>query len=439
MKNIVSSLYAEYGRYIDSFRAIPKHIDCLKPVERRLLLSVHQIARNKLQKSAKVIGACLSYHPHGDSSTYSALVGLVQRGFVEGQGNWGKVSYPEDDKAAAYRYTECKAVDALHSVFEKYLNFVPWEVLEIEKEPVYIPFPIPIGLIGSGLITGIGFHTTKIPRYNFGDLLKRLIELLENNPNKTTIIPYCADCVITEDSPGEFENILTLGHGKINIIPNTKVEAHRVSVYGKNPAIGFNGLRKFNETYEDNNGIPYFDVLDYKKYDTPTAAHLEITPVKSSFVNKQFSDKIIELVSSSENIKVNVVDDNNTVYQTGIDNLLLNAYEKWKKVNLTYLENDLEKVESKINELTIIIIVRDIVRNHPDLLKDKKLSDIVQYNNSQYSDSELVRVCNKHNIKTLIESHIDINSLIKQQTDLKSKIKDIDNYVLKKLKIDFGL
>jgi topoisomerase-4 subunit A len=66
LKNIVSSLYAEYGRYIDSFRAIPKHIDCLKPVERRLLLSVHQVARKKFQKSAKVIGTCIgNYHPHG--------------------------------------------------------------------------------------------------------------------------------------------------------------------------------------------------------------------------------------------------------------------------------------------------------------------------------------------------------------------------------------
>lgn len=66
MRHIVSSLYAEYGRYIDAFRAIPKGIDCLKPVERRLLLSVHQVARKKLEKSAKVIGACIgNYHPHG--------------------------------------------------------------------------------------------------------------------------------------------------------------------------------------------------------------------------------------------------------------------------------------------------------------------------------------------------------------------------------------
>lgn len=66
MKHIVSSLYAEYGRYIDGFRAIPKDIDCLKFVERRLLLSVHQVARKKLEKSAKIIGTCIgNYHPHG--------------------------------------------------------------------------------------------------------------------------------------------------------------------------------------------------------------------------------------------------------------------------------------------------------------------------------------------------------------------------------------
>jgi DNA gyrase/topoisomerase IV subunit A len=104
MKNVVTNLYPEYLRYIDSFRAIPWKIDALKPVERRLLLTVHEVARTKLQKSAKVVGFCLGkWHPHGDIACYEALAGLVNRGLVTGQGNWGSMGL-EDMSCAAQRY-----------------------------------------------------------------------------------------------------------------------------------------------------------------------------------------------------------------------------------------------------------------------------------------------------------------------------------------------
>jgi DNA gyrase/topoisomerase IV subunit A len=362
----------------------------------------------------------------------------VKRGFVEGQGNWGKISYPTDDRAGAYRYTECRASDSLNLIFEKYLNFVPWDNLELEKEPLYIPFPVPVGLIGSGLITGIGFHTTKIPRYKFYDLLKRVVDFLENK-TPTTIIPFVDDCTITEVTPGDFDKILSSGEGKIKITPNVKIESHKITVYGKNPYIGFNNLKKYNSNYEETNGIPFCDVLDGTKYDSKTSVHLEITPSKNTFITKAFSDQIVKLLSSTENIKVNVIDDNNKVYKTGIDNLLSNSYNAWKKANLIYLQSDLERVERKIEELNIILEIRKILQSHPELLQNKTIKDVVNFNNSNYSDNELIATCNKHNIKTLIESHIDISGLIKEQTDLKSKINNIDGYVLKTLKNKYGL
>jgi|GEM_PF-3622207 len=109
MKRAIPSLYAEYGRYIDEFRAIPYHIDCLKPVERRLLFTLFQVAK-KLTKSARVIGDAIGkYHPHGDQSAYGTLVGLVRRGFATGQGNWGATGF-EDTDPAAYRY--CITLDS---------------------------------------------------------------------------------------------------------------------------------------------------------------------------------------------------------------------------------------------------------------------------------------------------------------------------------------
>ncbi|MDX1699651.1 MAG: DNA gyrase subunit A, partial [Melioribacteraceae bacterium] len=90
MRKIIPVFYSEYGRYISRFRAIPLYVDALKPVERRLLLSLHEVAKNKLVKSAKVIGHVIgSYHPHGDQSAYGTLVDMVRRGLVLGEGNFG--------------------------------------------------------------------------------------------------------------------------------------------------------------------------------------------------------------------------------------------------------------------------------------------------------------------------------------------------------------
>lgn len=433
MKHIVSSLYAEYGRYIDSFRAIPKGIDCLKPVERRLLLSVHEVARKKLEKSAKVIGTCIgNYHPHGDSSTYDSLITLVQRGFVDGQGNWGRYGL-EDSRAAAYRYTECKANDNLNSIFSDFLKFVPWEPLELENEPLYFPFPVPLGLIGSGVTTGIGFHITRIPRFNFKDLVTRLVDLLEKSPLKT-IIPLIDDCTLYEDTPGEFERLLTTGEGRIQIVPNTVVTATQITITGRNPLIGFNQLKVINEKYKETNGTPLFNAIDVWDYKCNTSINIKVTSAsKSKLLTRDFINKILLSISSIVNFKVNVVE-NNLVVLKSIDQLLLECYEKWKLANLLYYQSQLEYNLNKLEELKIIQVIREILKNNPNL---KTIDDIVKLNTSTYADNELRSVCSKHSIKTLIEAHIDINSVQSKINSLSNTINSIDTVVLNELKYKF--
>ena len=82
--------YSEYGRYINRFRAIPFFVDCLKPVERRVLLVLWEEAKNKLVKSAKIVGSTIGkYHAHGDQSCYGSLVQLVHQNYAIGKWNWG--------------------------------------------------------------------------------------------------------------------------------------------------------------------------------------------------------------------------------------------------------------------------------------------------------------------------------------------------------------
>src|SRR6201986_1915306 len=108
------SRYLNYALSVITSRALPDVRDGLKPVQRRILYTMWRqrlFADAKHRKCATVVGEVMgSYHPHGDSSIYEALVRMAQ-GFalrvplVEGSGNFGSL---DGDPAAARRYTECR-------------------------------------------------------------------------------------------------------------------------------------------------------------------------------------------------------------------------------------------------------------------------------------------------------------------------------------------
>ena len=74
--------YLDYAMSVIIGRALPDVRDGLKPVHRRILYAMHQeglLSNRKFSKCAGVVGEVLkSYHPHGDSAVYDALVRLAQ-------------------------------------------------------------------------------------------------------------------------------------------------------------------------------------------------------------------------------------------------------------------------------------------------------------------------------------------------------------------------
>ena len=117
LQNISSEMresYLDYAMSVITSRALPDVRDGLKPVHRRILFAMQQMGLThtaKFKKSATVVGTVLgSYHPHGDTSVYDAMVKMAQEfshryPLVLGQGNFGSI---DGDSAAAYRYTEAK-------------------------------------------------------------------------------------------------------------------------------------------------------------------------------------------------------------------------------------------------------------------------------------------------------------------------------------------
>jgi DNA gyrase/topoisomerase IV subunit A len=218
MDDLVPSLYGEYGRYINETRAFPFILDGAKLVERRLLYSLYEVAKNSYVKSATVVGFCLGhYHPHGDVSLYGSLVTLVQNGLAIGQGNWGMNYGVDDNPPAAQRYTEVKTNPKILNLALEYINSVPYKKLEMDfEEPLFLPTRLPICLIGTtNYCEGIGFgYSTKIPVYTKKDLIKRLEWLLGGKKEQEPLIKPITDCtLISEDN--DFRELLTTGKAKI--------------------------------------------------------------------------------------------------------------------------------------------------------------------------------------------------------------------------------
>jgi len=80
--NEMEKSYLDYSMSVIVSRALPDVRDGLKPVHRRIIYAMNQMGLSvtgKNVKSAAVVGDVMkSYHPHGDSSIYMALVRMAQ-------------------------------------------------------------------------------------------------------------------------------------------------------------------------------------------------------------------------------------------------------------------------------------------------------------------------------------------------------------------------
>ncbi len=170
-----SQAYLGYAVSTVKARALPEIADGLKPVQRRILYAMGDAVAQGFAKCARYVGEVLGkYHPHGDSSTYEALVHLAQPfsmryPLIDGQGNFGS---RDGDSAAAYRYTEAK----LSRYAELMLAEIGEGTVDFAKnydgkfdEPVLLPARLPFGLLNGSFGIPVGF-STRIPSHNLKEV-----------------------------------------------------------------------------------------------------------------------------------------------------------------------------------------------------------------------------------------------------------------------------
>ena len=228
LEEIMGERFGRYSKYIIQDRAIPDVRDGLKPVQRRILYAMyigHNTYDKPYRKSAKTVGDVIgSFHPHGDTSIYDAMVRLsqdwkIKNPMIDMHGNNGSI---DGDSPAAYRYTEARlskiSSELLKDIEKNTVKFAP-NFDDTVMEPTVLPAKFPNLLVNG--TTGISAgYATNIPPHNLGEIIDACIKRVDSpNCRVETILdivkgPDFPTGGICLDKQGII-NAFTTGRGKV--------------------------------------------------------------------------------------------------------------------------------------------------------------------------------------------------------------------------------
>ena len=188
LDDIMSDRFGSYSKYIIQERALPDARDGLKPVQRRILYSMYidgNTYEKPHRKSAKTVGSVMgTFHPHGDSSIYEAMVRMSQDWkinlpLIDMHGNNGSI---DDDPPAAMRYTEARLAKNANLL----LDDIDYDSVAMTNnyddthlEPTVLPARYPLLLVNgsTGIASG---YATNIAPHNFNEVVNATIHRLQN-------------------------------------------------------------------------------------------------------------------------------------------------------------------------------------------------------------------------------------------------------------------
>ncbi len=184
----IKDSFLEYSMSVIVARALPDLRDGLKPVHRRILYSMYEsgITPDKPhRKSATTVGNVMgTYHPHGDSSIYDAMVRMAQDfsyryPLIDGHGNFGSM---DGDGAAAMRYTEARlskiSLEMTRDIKKDTIDFVD-NFDATAREPSVLPSKFPNILVNGTMGIAVGM-ATNIPPHNLKEVVNGCVAVLDN-------------------------------------------------------------------------------------------------------------------------------------------------------------------------------------------------------------------------------------------------------------------
>ena len=230
--------FIEYAVACNTDRAIPDAKSGLKPVAKRILwgaLESGRVSSKPHVKSARIVGDVMgSYHPHGDSSIYGAMVRLSQSWImryplIDIHGSNGNQM---GDGPAHMRYTEARltklAEDGLlQGLKKRNVDFIP-NYDETMEEPVTLPAIFPNLLCNPNTGIGVAMACNWLP-HNLNEVAQAIYDYMDGK--EPTLpgpdFPTGGIIINKNDIPG----IMKTGHGSVKVRGQYKTEKNSIVFY----------------------------------------------------------------------------------------------------------------------------------------------------------------------------------------------------------------
>ena len=396
-KNIVEEVkkaFTDYSMSVIVSRAIPDLRDGLKPVHRRILYTMYEngfTPDKQYRKCAKTVGDVMgSYHPHGDSSIYDAMVRMAQDFsyrymLVDGHGNFGNM---DGDGAAAYRYTEARlskiSLELLRDISKNTVNFVP-NFDETKEEPEVLPSRFPNILVNGTMGIAVGM-ATNIPPHNLGEVIDGCIAYIDNPDIEISEImkyikgpDFPTGGIILGNSG--IKKAYETGRGSITIRCRARIEddGSRNKIVITELPYGINTLELKTKIGELVRNKVLDGIADYHDAtDLDTGVNIIITIKKEANANVILNNLFKHTQLQSTFGIIFLMLDNQIPKTLNIKEIISKYINYQKEIIIRRTKFDLEKAENRVHILEGLKIALDHIDEIIKLIKAAKSEDEAQ-------------------------------------------------------------
>lgn len=462
LEDVMHMSFMPYAEYVILERALPRVEDGLKPVQRRILFSMHELQifpDAKYKKCARIVGDTMGkYHPHGDTSIYDALVRMAQDfsmsiPLIDGNGNFGSI---DGDGPAAMRYTEARlaplAMEMLRDIDKDtvpfHLNFD-----DTQLEPTMLPSRYPNLLVNGATGIAVGL-ATNIPPHNLGEVIDGTIAMMKK-PDIT--LDEMMEYIPAPDFPtggklmqgGELRQAYETGKGRISLRAKTEFEYDkngktRIVVtelpYEVRESAMLKKIQSLRETKKE-----LFAGIDDVRSETDRSGIRAVIQLKKGVDEHKLLDCLLKYSDLQITYGINMVAiADGQPKQLGLLELLRYYIDYQRQVVRNRFLFDVEKAQEREHKLAGLIaavsnidLVIQIIRSSQDSKEAKKrLMDTLEITGVQAQailDLRLARLTQLE-IDVLKKEYADVLALLSYLNDVLNNPARLDGVIIEEMR-----
>lgn len=420
--------FIEYAAAVNTDRAIPDATSGLKPVARRIIYGAYasgRLSSKPYVKCAKIVGDVMgTYHPHGDSSIYGAMVRLAQPWemrypLIDFHGNLGNVG---GDGPASSRYTEARLAKLsedglLGGIKKRNVSFQP-TYDETDEEPITLPALFPNLLCNPNMGIGVAM-AANWACHNLGEVAEAIYDYLNGLEPMLPGPDFPTGGIVINKN--DIPAIMRTGRGSVKLRGKYKIEKNNTIVFYEIPyGISTETLMADIGKLSDEKEIEGIDSIrdESNKNGMRIVIECEKGINPDAIVKKLFAKSDLQISFSYNQVAL--------VNKTPTELNLKQCIEIYVQHNLTCIKNEAEFDLQKAQER--LPIVEGLLRALEDI--DNIVALIKQSTSSSAAKDALMKIYNftEPQAKAIVEMKLGRLAGL-EKIELQNEAKELQNEV----------